>query len=91
MIPAAFSYERAGSVEEAIELLGRDDDAKVLAGGRSLIPAMSSGSHARPCSSTSAGSTTSATSARTAIGLRSAPSPDRRRSFATRCWPLPAR
>ena len=40
MIPAAFSYERAGSVEEAIELLGRDDDAKVLAGGHSLIPAM---------------------------------------------------
>ena len=40
MIPAAFTYERARSVEEAIELLGRDDDAKVLAGGHSLIPAM---------------------------------------------------
>jgi carbon-monoxide dehydrogenase medium subunit len=40
MIPAAFSYERAGSVEEAIELLGRDEDAKVLAGGHSLLPAM---------------------------------------------------
>ena len=40
MIPAAFSYERAGSVEEAIELLGRDEDAKLLAGGHSLIPAM---------------------------------------------------
>jgi carbon-monoxide dehydrogenase medium subunit len=40
MIPAAFSYARAGSVEEAIELLGRDDDAKVLAGGHSLIPAL---------------------------------------------------
>ena len=40
MIPAAFAYERAGSVEEAIELLGRDEDAKVLAGGHSLIPAM---------------------------------------------------
>ena len=40
MIPAAFSYERARSVEEAIELLGRDGDAKVLAGGHSLIPAM---------------------------------------------------
>jgi carbon-monoxide dehydrogenase medium subunit len=40
VIPAAFSYERAGSVEEAIELLGRDGDAKVLAGGHSLIPAM---------------------------------------------------
>ena len=40
MIPAAFSYERAESVEEAIELLGRDEDAKVLAGGHSLLPAM---------------------------------------------------
>jgi carbon-monoxide dehydrogenase medium subunit len=40
MIPATFSYERAGSVEEAIELLGRDEDAKVLAGGHSLLPAM---------------------------------------------------
>jgi carbon-monoxide dehydrogenase medium subunit len=40
LIPAAFSYERARSVEEAIELLGRDGDAKVLAGGHSLIPAM---------------------------------------------------
>ena len=40
MIPAAFTYERAGSVEEAIELLGRDEDAKLLAGGHSLIPAM---------------------------------------------------
>ena len=33
MIPAAFAYERAGSVEEAIELLSRDEDAKLLAGG----------------------------------------------------------
>jgi aerobic carbon-monoxide dehydrogenase medium subunit len=40
VIPAAFSYERARSVEEAIELLGSDGDAKVLAGGHSLIPAM---------------------------------------------------
>jgi carbon-monoxide dehydrogenase medium subunit len=40
MIPAAFAYERAGSVEEAIELLRRDEDAKVLAGGHSLLPAM---------------------------------------------------
>ena len=38
MIPAAFEYERAGSVEQAIELLGRDEDAKLLAGGHSLIP-----------------------------------------------------
>ena len=40
MIPAAFAYERAGSVEEAIALLGRDEDAKLLAGGHSLIPAL---------------------------------------------------
>jgi len=40
MIPAAFAYERAGSVEEAIALLGRGEDAKLLAGGHSLIPAL---------------------------------------------------
>jgi carbon-monoxide dehydrogenase medium subunit len=39
MIPAKFEYERAGSVEEALELLGRDD-AKLLAGGHSLLPLM---------------------------------------------------
>ena len=38
VIPAAFEYARAGSVEEAIELLGGDEDAKLLAGGHSLIP-----------------------------------------------------
>jgi carbon-monoxide dehydrogenase medium subunit len=39
MIPAAFDYERAGSLEEAIDLLVQHgDDAKVLAGGHSLIP-----------------------------------------------------
>jgi carbon-monoxide dehydrogenase medium subunit len=37
VIPASFEYARAGSVEEAIELLGRED-AKVLAGGHSLLP-----------------------------------------------------
>jgi carbon-monoxide dehydrogenase medium subunit len=37
VIPPAFEYARAGSVEEAIELLGRED-AKLLAGGHSLIP-----------------------------------------------------
>jgi len=40
MIPAAFEYQRVSSVEEAIELLGRDEDAKLLAGGHSLIPAL---------------------------------------------------
>jgi carbon-monoxide dehydrogenase medium subunit len=38
VIPAAFEYERAESVEQAVELLGRDEDAKLLAGGHSLIP-----------------------------------------------------
>jgi carbon-monoxide dehydrogenase medium subunit len=41
MIPAAFEYERAESVDEAIELLGRfGDDAKLLAGGQSLLSLM---------------------------------------------------
>ena len=40
MIPAPFDYARAGSVQEAISLLGADPDAKVLAGGHSLLPAM---------------------------------------------------
>jgi carbon-monoxide dehydrogenase medium subunit len=37
VIPAPFEYARADSVEEAVELLGRED-AKVLAGGHSLLP-----------------------------------------------------
>ena len=37
MIPAGFEYERAGSLDEAVELLG-GEDAKVLSGGQSLIP-----------------------------------------------------
>ena len=41
MIPAAFEYARASSVEEASKLLNKyGDDAKVLAGGHSLIPLM---------------------------------------------------
>lgn len=40
MIPAAFEYHRAGSVDDAIDALGRDEDAKLLAGGHSLIPAL---------------------------------------------------
>ncbi len=41
MIPAAFEYARAGSVQEGAELLGRfGEDAKILAGGHSLIPLM---------------------------------------------------
>jgi carbon-monoxide dehydrogenase medium subunit len=41
MIPASFDYVRAGSVDEAIGLLGEHgDDAKLLAGGHSLLPLM---------------------------------------------------
>ena len=38
MIPAPFDYEIAESVDQAVELLGSRDDAKLLAGGHSLIP-----------------------------------------------------
>lgn len=41
MFPAAFTYERVRSQEEAVEALARyGADARVLAGGQSLIPAM---------------------------------------------------
>ncbi|MBA3433580.1 MAG: xanthine dehydrogenase family protein subunit M, partial [Actinobacteria bacterium] len=40
MIPAAFDYEVAESPEHAIALLGENEDAKLLAGGHSLLPAM---------------------------------------------------
>jgi len=41
VIPAAFDYVRAGSAAEAIELIGQyGDEAKFLAGGHSLVPAM---------------------------------------------------
>ena len=39
MIPAAVDYVRAGSVEDALEAL-TTPDAKLLAGGQSLLPAM---------------------------------------------------
>jgi carbon-monoxide dehydrogenase medium subunit len=38
MIPAPFDYERAESPEHALELLGERADAKLLAGGHSLLP-----------------------------------------------------
>jgi carbon-monoxide dehydrogenase medium subunit len=41
MYPASFEYHRVASVEEAVGLLARHkDDAKLLAGGHSLIPMM---------------------------------------------------
>src|SRR5262252_2057142 len=41
MYPASFDYKRPATVDEAIALLTKHgDDAKLLAGGHSLIPAM---------------------------------------------------
>jgi aerobic carbon-monoxide dehydrogenase medium subunit len=41
MIPAAFDYERADSPDHALQLLAEHgDDAKLLAGGHSLLPLM---------------------------------------------------
>lgn len=40
MIPARFDYEVADSPEHALELLGSREDAKLIAGGHSLVPAM---------------------------------------------------
>ena len=38
MKPVAFDYVRPASVEEACALIAADEDARVLAGGQSLIP-----------------------------------------------------
>jgi carbon-monoxide dehydrogenase medium subunit len=41
MLPSRFEYDRPSTLEEALELLTRyGDEAKVLAGGQSLIPMM---------------------------------------------------
>jgi len=41
MIPAAFDYELASSADHALDLLGQHgDEAKLLAGGHSLLPLM---------------------------------------------------
>ena len=40
MIPAPFSYARADSVDQAIDLLSSNEEAKILAGGHSLLPLM---------------------------------------------------
>src|SRR5437660_5433754 len=40
MIPAQFDYVRANTLDEALSLLAQNADAKILAGGHSLIPAM---------------------------------------------------
>jgi carbon-monoxide dehydrogenase medium subunit len=40
MLPAPFGYHRPSSLDEAVQLLSSLDEAKVLAGGQSLIPLM---------------------------------------------------
>ena len=40
MIAAPFEYKRANTLDEALALLAQNEDAKILAGGHSLIPAM---------------------------------------------------
>jgi carbon-monoxide dehydrogenase medium subunit len=40
MIAAQFDYVRANTLDEALALLTQNEDAKILAGGHSLIPAM---------------------------------------------------
>ena len=55
MYAASFDYHRPTTIDEAVALLAKHgDDAKLLAGGHSLIPAMSSTSLASPTSPTSA-------------------------------------
>jgi aerobic carbon-monoxide dehydrogenase medium subunit len=40
VIPADFEYTKAGSIDEAIQALAGGEDAKLLAGGHSLLPLM---------------------------------------------------
>ena len=40
MFPSPFDYHRPTSVEEVVRLLGENPEAKLLAGGHSLLPAM---------------------------------------------------
>jgi CO/xanthine dehydrogenase FAD-binding subunit len=40
MKPAPFEYVAAGSLDEALDALARDEDAKPIAGGQSLVPAL---------------------------------------------------
>ena len=40
MIPAEFDYQAPSTVEEALAALAGSDDAKVMAGGQSLLPVL---------------------------------------------------
>ncbi len=66
MIPPAFDYTRPASVDEAVRTLAdAGEDAKVLAGGQSLLPLLRLRLAFPNWSSTSAGSPSCAGSART--------------------------
>jgi len=57
-----FKYHRPATVRQAANLLVKNEDAKVIAGGHTLLPVMNSGSPARRIwltSPTSRGSTAS--------------------------------
>jgi aerobic carbon-monoxide dehydrogenase medium subunit len=43
MITHPFTYQAPATVEEAVQQLGKSGDAKVIAGGHSLLPLMKLG------------------------------------------------
>ena len=66
MIPSNFDYVAPTTVDDAVAALAEGgEDAKVIAGGQSLMPVLRLRLAARPCSWTSARSTSSAVCART--------------------------
>ena len=67
MIPAEFDYVAPTSVEDALAALAQHgDDAKIIAGGQSLLPVLRMRLNAPEWSSTSARSSRCAGSATTA-------------------------
>ena len=69
--PAEFEYHRPATSRRRVALLGAGDGARPLAGGHSLLPLMKLRlAHARPRSSTSAGSPGSTRSRRDGDGVR---------------------
>ena len=52
MKPAPFDYHAPETIEEALALLARGDDVRVLAGGQSLVPLMKLRAVKPRCSST---------------------------------------
>ena len=86
MIPAPFEYLRADSVDAALAALGADPEAKLLAGGHSLLPAMRL-RVARPTTLIDIGrSRICRTFARTTATSRSGRSPGTTTSPTTSCY-----